>query len=138
MRLENCCAKCRARSGISPSRSRKGGTLTETRSHEKIDRDRNFCSLTIVSKSRFVAAIKRASVRSVLELPSRSNSLSCSTRVVWSAVREGFSAYFVQKMVPPLATSNRPIRCAIAPVNAPFSCPKQLAFQQSRSEWPRS
>jgi len=80
IRLENCCAKCRTRSGISSWRSRKGGTWTGKTFKRKKRSDRNFCSLTIVSKSRFVAAIKRALVRSVCELPSRSNSLSCSTR----------------------------------------------------------
>jgi len=34
-------------------------------------------------------------------------------------------------MVPPLATSKRPIRCA-TPRDAAFSMPKQLAFQQAR------
>ena len=29
-----------------------------------------------------------------------------------------------RKMVPPLASSKRPLRCCWAPVKAPFSCPK--------------
>src|SRR3984885_4320987 len=58
MCLENCCVKCRTRSGISPWRSRKGGTWTGKTFNRKKRSDRNFCSLTITSKSRFVAAIK--------------------------------------------------------------------------------
>jgi len=85
--------------------------------------DRNFCSLTIASKSRFVAAIRRASVRSVRELPNRSNSLSCSTRSSLVCNSRGISPISSKKIVPPLATSKRPMRCAIAPVNAPLSCP---------------
>src|SRR5712664_1911539 len=84
---------------------------------------RNICSLTIASRSRFVAAIKRAFVRSVRELPNRSNSLSCSTRSSLVCSSRGISPISSRKIVPPLATSNRPMRCAIAPVNAPFSCP---------------
>src|SRR5207249_9564054 len=42
--------------------------------------DRNFCSATMASKLRLVAAIRRAFVRRVFELPSLSNSRSCSTR----------------------------------------------------------
>src|SRR6267154_2627075 len=123
MRRENCCVKCRTKSGISPWRSRKGGTRRGKTFKRKKRSDRNFCSLTIASRSRLVAAIKRASVRSVRELPSRSNSLSCSTRRSLVCNSRGISPISSKKIVPPLATSKRPMRCAIAPVNAPFSCP---------------
>jgi hypothetical protein len=36
---------------------------------------------------------------------------------------EGNLSDFIQKMVPPFATSKRPMRCAMAPVKAPLSCP---------------
>ncbi len=42
--------------------------------------ERNRCSSTIALKSRLVAAINRAFVRRVPELPRRSNSRSCRTR----------------------------------------------------------
>src|SRR5258708_2220264 len=123
MRRENCWVKCRTRSGISAWRSRKGGTWTGKTFKRKKRSDRNFCSLTIPSKSRFVAAIKRASVRSVVELPRRSNSLSCSTRSSLLCNSRGISPISSRNIVPPLATSKRPRRWAIAPVNAPLSCP---------------
>ncbi len=65
----------------------------------------------------------RASVRSVRDEPSRSNSPSWSARssLAWSA--RGRSPISSMKRVPPRASSKRPIRCAVAPVNAPFSWP---------------
>src|SRR5213594_2541646 len=76
-----------------------------------------------MARFRFVAAINRASVRSVRLLPNLSNSRSCSTRrsFVWRS--SGISPTSSRKTVPALASSNRPMRCVIAPVNAPFSWP---------------
>src|SRR5580704_2722763 len=112
MRVENCCVKCRTRSGISPWRSRKGGTWTGKTFKRKKRSDRNLCSLTIASKSRFVAAIKRASVRSVRELPSLSNSVQENR----TPVRHFEAAD---------ALRNRSRKCA-------FLVPEQLAFEQAR------
>src|SRR5207247_3458200 len=53
IRLENCCAKWRTRSGISPWRSRSGGTWIGKTFSRKNRSERNFCSATIASKSRF-------------------------------------------------------------------------------------
>src|SRR5438445_8695744 len=55
--------------------------------------------------------------------PHLSNSRSCSTRrsFVWRS--SGISPTSSRKTVPALASSNRPMRCVIAPVNAPFSWP---------------
>src|SRR5882724_819983 len=103
MRRENSCVKCRTSSGMSPWRSRKDGTCTGKTFKRKKRSDRNFCSLTIASRSRFVAAIKRASVRSVRELPSRSNSLSCSTRSSLVCNSRGISPISSRKIVPPWA-----------------------------------
>jgi len=36
---------------------------------------------------------------------------------------EGEVADFIEEQRPPLASSKRPRRCVMAPVNAPFSCP---------------
>src|SRR6266513_2490098 len=85
--------------------------------------DRNFCSATMASKLRLVAAIRRAFVRRVFELPSLSNSRSCSTRRSFVCNSRGISPISSRKIVPLSSTSKRPMRCAIAPVNAPFSCP---------------
>ena len=44
----------------------------------------------------------------------------------------GISLISSRKSVPPLACSKRPRRCAVAPVNAPFSWPKSSLSNRSR------
>ena len=46
------------------------------------------------------------------------------TRRSFAWVSAGSSPISSRKIVPPSASSNRPVRRAIAPVNAPFSWPK--------------
>ena len=70
-----------------------------------------------------MAAISRASERKVRELPRRSNSRSCRTRSSLGCSSSGISPISSRNIVPRLASSKRPMRCEIAPVNAPFSCP---------------
>src|SRR5213592_3162547 len=56
--------------------------------------------------------------------PSRSTLRSCSTRKSLACSGRGRSPISSRKTVPPLASSKRPRRIWLAPVNAPFSCPK--------------
>ena len=71
--------------------------------------------------SRRPGARRRVIVR---EPPRRSNSCSCSTRSSFGWSSSGMSPTSSRNSVPPFASSKRPTRCAIAPVNAPRSCPK--------------
>ena len=83
-------------------------------------------------KSRFVAAITRTSVRIGRVPPTRSNSCSCKTRskAIWAS--GGSSPTSSRKSVPPLANSNLPKRCWVAPVKAPFSWPNNSEVIRSR------
>jgi len=92
---------------------------------------RNFCSATIASKSRFVAAIKRASVRSVRELPSRSNSLSCSTRSSFGLQFERNFSYFVQKNRAAISHFESPNPLRDRSRERAFLVSEQLAFEQA-------
>ena len=51
--------------------------------------------------------------------PSRSNRRSCSTRSSFTCVGRGMSPISSRKIVPPLASSKRPLRSSTAPVKAP-------------------
>ena len=56
-------------------------------------------------------------------LPTRSNSRSWSTRSSFTCVAGENSPISSRNSVPPEACSIRPLRAAMAPVKAPFSCP---------------
>ena len=56
--------------------------------------------------------------------PTRSSSPSCSTRSSLTCRSSDRSPISSRKMVPPVASSNRPTLRLTAPVNAPFSWPK--------------
>src|SRR5579872_414444 len=71
-----------------------------------------------------VAAISRTCVWIVRVPPKRSNSCSCSTRSSLGCSSKGMSPTSSRNSVPLSASSNRPRRCAIAPVKAPRSWPK--------------
>jgi len=120
----------RTRSGMSPSRSRKGGTWTGKTFNRKKRSDRNFCSLTIASKSRFRRGNQRGSVRSVRELPNRSNSLSCSTRSSLVCSSRGISLFHQGKSCTvghfesPNPLRDRSGECALL-------VSEQLAFEQA-------
>ncbi len=66
--------------------------------------------------------------------PSRRISPSCSTRSSLACTRALSSATSSRKSVPPCASSNRPIRSAIAPVNAPRVWPKSSASTRSSAK----
>ena len=108
---------------MSSRRSRSGGRRSGTRSAGSTGRRGTGVVRDHRARSRFVAATSRTSTRIVRVLPSRSNSRSCSTRSSLGCSSSGMSPTSSRNSVPPWASSKRPIRCAIAPVNAPFSWP---------------
>jgi len=72
----------------------------------------------------------RASTWIALFPPTGVTDFSCSTRSSFALQRGLISAILVEEIVPVVAVSNFPARVAWAPVNAPFTCPKQLALEQ--------
>src|ERR1700693_321268 len=56
--------------------------------------------------------------------PTRSSSCSCNTRSSLACVASGPGPISSRNNVPPSASSNRPGLSLSAPVNAPFTCPK--------------
>ena len=70
-----------------------------------------------------MAAITRTSALTVLLLPTRSNSRSCSTRSSFTWVAGEKSPISSRNSVPPSASSRRPSRANRRPVKAPFSWP---------------
>ena len=71
-----------------------------------------------------MAAITRTFTGIARVPPTRSISPSCSTRSSFTWRSSGRSPISSRKMVPPSASSKRPIFRAMAPVKAPFSWPK--------------
>src|SRR5256886_8799871 len=80
IRLENCCAKWRTRSGISPWRSRSGGSRGGEKFNRKKKAEGGFFSAAHAFQTRVVGANKRASGRRVRELPHRFESRPFRTR----------------------------------------------------------
>jgi len=126
MRLENCCVKWPHRAAEYPPAFPQGrnvdGKNIQTKEENRIGTSG---SLTIASKSRFVAAIKRASVRSVsASFPSRSNSPLLQHAEQFGLQFERDFSYFVQKNRATVAhfESPNPL-CDSAPVNCAFPCP---------------
>ena len=66
----------------------------------------------------------RTSTAIGLLLPTRSMLRSLSTRSSFTWVGMSISPISSRKIVPPLASSKRPMRRCDAPVKEPFSCPK--------------
>ena len=79
--------------------------------------------LTMACKSLLVAAMRRASVRSVRELPNRSNSRSCWTRRSFGCRSMGISLISSRNMVPCDASSKTPYALRDRSDERPFSCP---------------
>ena len=71
-----------------------------------------------------MAATTRTSVFCTLAEPTRRNSPDCSTRNRRTCVDKGSSPTSSRNIVPPSASSKYPLRASVAPVKAPFSCPK--------------
>ena len=64
--------------------------------------------------------------------PTRSNSCSCRTRSNLACASSGSSPTSSRNIVPLSASSKRPLRCSVAPVNAPFSWPNSSLSTNSR------
>ena len=73
---------------------------------------------------RFVVASTRTLTWMVLFPPTLSNSFSCRTRRSFACKDGAISLISSNKIVPPSANSKRPSLLSVAPVKAPFSCPK--------------
>ena len=70
-----------------------------------------------------MAATTRTSTSTVCDPPTRSNRRSWSTRSSLACMASGISPTSSRKIVPPWASSNRPLRWPTALVKAPFSWP---------------
>jgi len=120
-----------------PLAFRQGGTCTGKTFKRKKRSDRKL----LLAHHRFQIAVrrsnqtctrpKRARASQPLELPLLQDAEQFGLH------SRGISPISSRKIVPPSATSKRPMRCAIAPVNAPLSC-RIARFPASPSEWPRS
>ena len=93
----------------------------------------NVPARTACSRLRLVEAMTRTSTRTVLLLPTGSNSCSCRTRSSFTCASSGISPISSSRMVPRSATSKRPTRFSTAPVNAPLHVAEQLALDEARS-----
>ena len=82
-------------------------------------------------KSRWVAAMMRTLHFFNLPLPTRSKVRSCNTRSNLTCIGMLISPISSRNNVPPSASSNRPTRAFMAPVNAPFSWPKSSLSSKS-------
>ena len=92
----------------------------------------------MAERSRFVAASNRTSACRVWFPPTRSKVRSPSTRRILTCTEGSISPISSRKSVPPAACSNRPIRRSVAPVKAPFSCPKSSLSSscgESAAQW---
>ena len=81
-------------------------------------------------RSRLVAATTRTSTARVLVPPTRSNFCVSRTRRSLTWVARLISPISSRKRVPPSASSKRPGTRSVAPVKAPFSCPKSSASRR--------
>jgi hypothetical protein len=79
----------------------------------------------------------RTSQRCELQLPTRSYTRSCSTRSSLTCMVGFMSPISSRKIVPPSASSKRPLRVASAPVNAPFSWPNSSLSSSSAGMAPQ-
>src|SRR6478736_288288 len=89
------------------------------------------------SRLRCVAAMMRTLQRYCSALPTRSKTLSCSTRSSLTCMGRLMSPISSRNSVPPSASSNRPLRVATAPVNAPFSWPNSSLSSRSAGMAPQ-
>ena len=81
-------------------------------------------SATISFSDRLLPVMTRTSTGIGRVPPRRSTVRFCSTRSSFTCIDIGTSSMSSRKIVPPWASSNRPGRSLMAPVNAPRSCPK--------------
>ena len=131
----NCCTgrrylaayrarKCAPSTGISSRRSRKGGIRTSTVFNRNRRSSRNCPAAQAAGRSAFVAESTLTFTRREREEPTRSTSPDSSTRKSLACCRSGTFPISSRKIVPPSASSKRPILSVRASVKAPLTCPK--------------
>ena len=121
----------------SSNRSRSGGISTGKIFSLKYKSFRKRPSSQSCFKSRFDAAMTRASVFSGCSPPTRLKEPSCNacSNFIWAAAE--IVPISSKKIVPPCAISNFPSFFCTAPVNAPFSWPNS-SLSKAYQGWPRS
>ena len=107
---------------MSAGRSRNGGMFKFTTLSRKYRSSRKRVG-TASARSRLEVAIRRMSIFTGVVPPTRSISRSWMARKSLACSRRSISEISSSSSVPPLASSNLPMRRATAPVNAPFSWP---------------
>ena len=110
--------------GRSPRRARRGGHLEDDPAEAVVEVLAELAALDHRAAGRG-ASRRRCGrcARMGVVPPTRSKVRSWSTRSSATWVRGEMSPISSRKRVPPSASSKRPRRRAVAPVNAPFSCP---------------
>ena len=108
---------------ISAGRSRNAGKRTLTTFNRKYKSSLNSPFETDFSRSRLDVAMIRVSTLTSSFEPMRVTFFSWIARSNFACRSGCISDTSSSNIVPPLASSNLPIRLALAPVNAPFSWP---------------
>jgi len=99
---------------------------------QAIRRDRReLLRSTIAERSRLVAAIRRASVRRVRVLPSRSNSRSCSTRSSFGCNSSGNLAHLVEEEGAAMGQLKAAEALRNGAGKGAFFVPEEFAFEQA-------
>ena len=86
--------------------------------------------IPLVSRFLLVAVMTRTLTRMVATPPRRSKAHSCRARRSFAWVSRESSPISSKKSVPPLASSKRPLRMAVAPVNASRLVAEEFAFNE--------
>ena len=108
---------------MSAGRSRSGGIFRFTTLRRNSRSSRKVPSRTASARLRFEVAMMRMSTGTGRVPPTRSITRSWIARRSLACRRTSISEISSSSSVPPVASSNLPMRRAIAPVNAPFSWP---------------
>ena len=124
-------AKCRASAAMSCGRSRSGGSCSATTFRRNSRSSRKRPSRDRARRGRG-CWWRSAGYRPCTGLvpPTRSISRSWMARSSLACRRGSISLISSSSSVPPSASSNLPMRRAMAPVKAPFSWPNSSRFQQ--------
>ena len=132
VRVRCSAVKCVTNASMSSTRSRSGGSVMGITFRRKNRSSRKLPSATAVTRSRLVAATMRTSTLIGLPPPTRSISRASMARSSFACASLPRSPTSSRKSVPPCASSNRPMRRSVAPVNAPRSCPNISLSTRSR------
>ena len=123
-------AKNCASSITSAGRSRSGGIFRFTTLSRNSRSSRNLPSRAASARLRFEVAMMRMSTGTGRVPPTRSMTRSWMARRSLACSRTSISEISSSSSVPPVASSNLPMRRATAPVNEPFSWPNSSDSEQ--------